>query len=187
MDRYIIGCGPNGREGYHLIPKDAPKILLNAAINWACEFRWADFIWMISDWKCTESVWFKNWYHYFNHILHGSGKVAGKVEVAVEWQEDPWMTLPDFWEKDKTPDVKPIEGVYRGGASVVGCALHRCAWEFENPILCGIDMEGDNEVAGFAYESGHWDVKIELLDALIKYYIPQTRTLTETKLEVRNV
>ena len=139
---------------------------------------------MISDWKCTETDWFIEAYSRFAHTLHGSAQVAERVTVAYEFQENPWMMLPDFWEKDKAPDVKPMKGVYRGGASVVGCALHRCYWENETPILVGVDMDGDNALVGRVYKPGHWDQKIELLNALFGKYLPQTRTLTETKLNL---
>lgn len=185
MIRYIIGCGPNGAAVHDLIPKDAPVIVLNAAITLVTSLGLTNFDWMVSDNQAVETTWFRTGCFKFQTRLWGSGQVAERTKVAHEFQENPWMAFKSFWETDKTLDVKPKRGgVLRGGGTVAGCALHRCYWRNEDPILVGIDMDGGNAVSGHEYEPGHWDKKIRLLNALCECYIPQTRTLSETKLEV---
>jgi len=185
-DCFIVGCGPNGKQGYPDIPWDANKILLNASIKQVRIHSWSNFIWMISDNNCIDTDWFSDYYPVYKDRLHGSGQVAERREVASEFQENPWMTLPCYWETGR-PDVKPMKGgIFRGGGTVAGCALHRCYWRGERPILCGVDIGGltNSQEKFVKYEEGYWDHYRTVLNELIRYYLPLTRTITETSLDV---
>ena len=169
---YIVGAGPNGIEGYDRIPKDAHIVCCNSAILKAEEYGWEPEFW-VSDHNVLKTDWFKEIYG--KYPLWGSRKIASRVDVEVTWNEKPWFTRDDY---------APIEGVYRGGGTIVGSVVQRCYWKNCTPILCGADMGGTTNITGLTYIEGHWIKRRNRLNNFIIEYVPHTVSLTPTTLDV---
>ena len=183
---YIVGCGPEGRNGYHKIPRDAEVILCNAAITLADAYGYRDFKWFVSDSNAVETSWFKRWYPYQRYNLFASGQVAEVTPSQREvFEENPWFT----WG-----DLSLIAGVYRGGGSIVGCAMQYIyykyrSWTEPKIILCGVDMDGKTSLShrGPVYGDDHWSFKRFVLNHLICDHMPEVAALTRTALKCKRL
>jgi len=178
---YIVGCGPLGASGYDFIDPARPVILCNAAIKLQDKYNFPYMTWAVSDRNIPRCKWFADAYARRAGSLYPSGQVAEVLDWKGEqFQENPWFTWTDY---------KLIPGVYRGGASIVGCMMQRCEEQGEDVILTGVDMTGAESLSheGSPYKPGHWDFKVEVLNHLIAKYMPGTRTLTPTALEVERI
>lgn len=173
---YIVGCGPDGAPAYDRIDPDCDVILCNAAINLLNRYTLPKAIWMVSDHNFIKTESFIRHYERYAHLLHGSAQVAKVCTVARQWQENPWM----IWG-----DVSPICESWRGGGSIVGCALHRAYWRGQQAILCGVDMHGTYSLSHPGvdyYAHDHWKFKLYALNTFIDRFMPDTRTISETAL-----
>lgn len=173
----IVGCGPNGQAAYDRIDWTAPVILCNGAIVLAESNRPAN--WFVSDNRIVDCPGFDYYYSKYVKWLWGSSQVAERVIVYNQFEENPWFTWGDY---------SLIPGVYRGGGSVVGCAMqHAHALGFDI-TLCGVDMSGSTSLSHPGqnlYGPDHWEFKKAVLNALIAGPMPNTRTISKTELKCR--
>ena len=185
---YIVGCGPNGHLGYAKMKRDNLIILCNASIKVAEDYRVGRFskgfdniMWMISDGNIPKLPWFYTYYEKYKHILWGGDQIIEKVKCAHSFKENPWFA----WN-----DLRLVEGSYRGGGSIVGCAMQHCLYNDLIPTLVGVDMCGPESISHpgkETYKPDHWEFKKHVLNHLIKTHLPETTTLTETALDVKKV
>lgn len=179
-DVYIVGCGMTSKAAWKLIPPTSEVIFCNAAIEaWQTTKHPRNMVrWFVSDNKFIDTECFKHYYPCAMDVLWGSGQVAERITVEVEFQENPSMTP---W------DVKPVKGVYRAGGSVVGNAMHCAYWDCLVPVVVGVDMDGTKSLShdGEVYKPGHWGDRRKMLDAFIGQYLPETVSLTPTTLDIK--
>ena len=175
MRTIIVGCGPSILQVGSL-PHAGEVIYCNGAIQLTGSAG-GNIKWFISDHKVTQLAWFERYYARFRNVLHGSAQVAERCRVAVQFEENPWFTWGDY---------RLLDGVLRGGGSVVGCALQHVHAEGQLAALAGVDMQGRRSLSHDAdvYAEDHWRFKIEVLNNLIARYMPGTTSLTPTVLKV---
>lgn len=190
----IVGCGPSLTNIDITIITHAssgPVALCNGAIFFSDKLD--NIQWWVSDSNFVATDIFRQYYPRCNDRLFYSEQVAEALDKhgfyppapsSLPFRENPWFTEADLYSSK----LRFIDGVYRGGASIVGCALqHAIQNNYTDIYLAGVDMAGNTSLSHpnkEIYKDGHWSFKTQILNKMIAQCIQNVYTLTPTLLDV---
>jgi hypothetical protein len=207
VDRvYILASGPNGKEYYDRVPKDAFTISVNSMVK-NPHFPNPD-IWMAMDHRIVDEEtasdkWWENFEMPDTFTLFGARLVNRLYMENVLGTMKPkhrlimphayWSYQPDVTGKDLLGHDPLMfkEKIIRGGLTVSGCATQvGLLIGAKEIILVGVDMNGPGHWDGFEnpdplYEGEWiWAVKFaQFCNRLEQYHGVKVYTLSPSKLE----
>ncbi|MFA5714202.1 MAG: hypothetical protein WC998_00495 [Candidatus Paceibacterota bacterium] len=175
----IVGAGPNGEPFWKDVSTETTVMCCNAGIFGAEKFGW-NASWWVMDYRIFNFGWAVDILKSKKYPLWGTPAIVDKLKPLGLKVDHLFINKPAM----NVNSFQPIKGVYRGGGTIVGCPLHKCYWEGVDPILVGVDMNGNSNLTGTRYPPGHWNSQRLKLELFIQKYLPQTVSLSPTSLRL---
>lgn len=184
---FIVGGGPNGKDAINEIPEDAFTIAVNSLITHKRAWTW----WLAFDKGIENYPWWpglkipEKTKVLFGHTLADVSLIVPDYTFRFE------PTLAQYF-RQRNRKSPLMEGVLRGSASIIGCAIQFAYFlGAEEIVLCGVDMFGQGHWDGFMNprndHKGVWGVsrKVQwLIDSLKTQRGMEISTMSKTALNV---
>lgn len=186
---YILAAGPNGKDVYNKIPKDACIIAVNRAA--AIPDVPKPYIWMVADHTATKKRYFKQIWDSFDGLKVFSISAANRVKSYGVMFSEKHFVFNLIPKQRRGRGFKPVERCFQINGTVAGDAIWLTYIKgCSKVILVGVDLSGDKDFTGEFPEDGrkHGDIwnSAKRLDEQIEYQKKQGMSvisLSETKLK----
>ena len=161
-DVYIVGTGPNGREHYKNIPRDATVIVVNQAIN---IFGIPKSIWMCEDTTLLKKKWFQERKEFYFDREYTEADLTNKALTVPIFMSRDYMDAPFIFDHTAMIDDRNIhfEGNRQtfGGATIACRATQvACHLGARRIIYCGIDLFGAHYFDGSDADGQFYDARV---------------------------
>ena len=178
-DVYIVGTGPNGREHYKDIPRDAIVIVINKAIN---IFGIPKSIWMCEDKTLPKKKWFQERKEFYFNREYTEADLANNVLTVPVFMSRDYKDAPFIFDHTAMIDAKHthFEDRQTFGGATIACRATQVACHLgaKRIIYCGIDMFGaqyfdGTDADGQFYDArvnAKWEIKAKGFGAIIDWW-----------------